>query len=200
MKKLNLISIAILMLGFVTISFAKPPGKTKLQKFEDIAQKMNDKGIFSAVGSAVMSVSRSDNGRDAAIAKARNEMALSKEFYNKSTLRKFQQAIGVDKNAEFNDLLTTIIEQATEALIQNCQVLRTTQFQDKYNKKDKTYQHVALVYIDPQNLYTSIEDELKNKDKERVYYQRYMESEAKKEHDKLINDLQDFRKEAEKIK
>ena len=156
-------------------------------KLQTTAERMNKKGGFAFVGIAVSDPGRMDIGRTKAKMDAEQKMSQAKRDYVETTVHTFIEEIGVGKNSEINDVTRTVTDAVSANILKGARIVDLQMERTKANKKDGTLTYYVLLVISPGVTYQSIEDEIKGSDAS--LYQRYLDSEAQKIHDKQIKEF-----------
>jgi len=189
MRKSGIIIIVVLIMAIIGCTGVKPQ-KDTFWKLQNEANEMKAKGAIAVVGEAVGNADRDDMGKDAAYQVAFSKIGDARRVYVTNTSHRYASAIGVGKGSEQNDVLSRTIDGATTNLIENVTEWKYLSYQTKENKKAGTKKWACMLVISPDVLYRSIEDNLKkessNRGSKENLYQRYMDSEAKKEHETNI--------------
>lgn len=191
------IFVLISLIAFSGILSSCGGGAPKIQKlpyheYQARALKMNNKGAIAAVGIAVMDANRHDQGITAARLAAMKKLSEQQRVAVKATSHKFSEAIGIGKGSEHNDVLTEVIDAATMNLLKGAHEMDQGYYQTKDDIANGTSTYVVLMAVNPKIVYKSIENGLRNNKKasKANLYQRYVDSQAKKEHDKNIADFE----------
>jgi hypothetical protein len=190
MKKATvLMIIAVICTSFVFKGFAGGGDKMPkiYQKMEDKAVNMNKKGALAVIGLAVSS--RMDIGKNKAIEDAKKQIAEQRKNYVEASVNDFKKEIGGGKGAEIDEVFTQVIESVAATIINGAMVYDFTYFETKADKKEGSATYIVLYVITTEAMQKSLEAELKNKGSKANLYQLYMESEAKKNHDKAIQEF-----------
>jgi len=196
MKKVKLfLLIPVIVIGILILQSYKPDiegGIPKLEKkFQDRANQMNRKGALAVVGIAVSDAGRHDLGEKKAIEDAKKKMSEAKRQFVETSTHSFSEEIGVGKGSERNDVFRTTIESVSANILNGALRIDFDSYQTKENKKAGTATYIVLYVITPEAMYKALENELQKKGNEQNLYQRYIDSEAKKEHDRKV---QEFKK------
>lgn len=194
-KQIILRSILIgLMLLVVPYAYGKKVKVSKIQtKMEAKALKYQKKGALAVVGIAVSNATRPDMGKRKAIAAAQQEMAEASRALVEATTHSFLEEVGIGLNSEQNDLAKTIIDVTSSKVLKGAMVEKFDYYQAKLQKKNNTATYFVLYVINPKTIYKSMEMALQNNEKgsKENLYQRYIDSEAKKEHDAKVAKFQE---------
>lgn len=165
------------------------------------ANRMTNKGALSVVGQAVMLETRSDMGTKSAREDAKKQMTEMSGVWVEATSNKVAQAVGVDEDAEFIDVIHEVCKSAARNYLQSGKDYDYGNWQTKAQRKAKKGQrsYYVLYYIDPESIFQSLENEMqKNKKaKEKNLYQRYRASELLKTHEDDMKNWEEFQKQNE---
>jgi len=189
MRKLRLFLILpVMVMGMIVLqSNSAADGIPKVEKkFGDRANQMNKKGALAVVGIAVADAGRHDIGERKAIENAKQKMSEAKKQFVEASTHSFMEEVGVGKGSERNDVMRNTIESVSANLLNGAMRMDFDSYQTKENKKAGTATYLVLYVITPEAMYKSLESELNKKGSEQNLYQRYVDSEAKKEHDKKL--------------
>ena len=156
------------------------------REFEDKVEKMKRKGALAVIGIAVSDAGRIDLGKRKAIDQAKIEMSEQRKTYVEGSTHNFFDEIGLGKGVEHNDVFKQVIESVTVTMLSGVAVGDFTYFITKDNKKEGTATYLVLYVITPEAMQKALETELKAKGSKENLYQRYIDSQAKQEHDKMI--------------
>ncbi|MCD4745503.1 MAG: hypothetical protein K8R58_04325 [Bacteroidales bacterium] len=194
-NKITLLIITIIA-GFLITGCGTTSKITKMEtKMHKKSVKMNNNGAFATVGIGIAPASRHDIGRSKAKSDALQKMSEAKRAYIESTVHDFREEIGADRNAELNDVFTSIVDAVSANILKGARIIEFDAFQSKANKDEGQYTYLVLLAITPEHTYQSLMDEFKNNTRgsETNLYQRYVDSEAKKNHDiKIKKFKEDF--------
>lgn len=193
-----LVFVPAIILGMIVLqSNSVPDGIPKVEKkFQDRANQMNNKGALAVVGIAVSDAGRHDIGEKKALEDAKKKMSESKRQFVETSTHSFSEEIGVGKGSERNDVFRNTIESVSANLLNGAMRMDFDMYQTKENKKAGTATYIVLYVITPEAMYKSLEAELNKKGNDQNLYQRYVDSEAKKEHDKKVEQFKkDFKTE-----
>ena len=158
-------------------------------KMEQEMNNINEDGGLSVIGTAVTNEGRDDIGIRRVTAKARGEMANAIKGYVESYTHDFMEEIGVGPGSETNDVFQEMVDIMSQQMLENNLVGYNGWYQSKFNKKQGTKTWKALLYISPTAMYEAFEKEVKGGDE--AIYQRYVDSEFKKDKEKAMKKFED---------
>lgn len=155
--------------------------------FNKEAEKMRSKGALAVVGIAVAPADRHDLGRSKAKSEGYKTISEEKRAYVENTMHDFREEVGADRNAELNDVFNQVTDVISANIIKGARIVEFDAYQTKGNKEEGTYTYLVILAITPEFTYQSLLDEFKQtKGSEENLYQRYVDSQAKKEHERKI--------------
>ena len=194
--------LSILLIAIFACNNVGFAGGGKLDKvhkqFMDKAEKLKKKGALAIVGVAVANAGRIDIGKRKAMEMAKVEMAENKEDYITKTVHNLMEELGVGKGSEDNDRFSQVVESTAKTILSGAEVVDFSYYITKANKADGTATYLVLYVVTPETFQKSLETELKAKGSKDNLYQRYIDSKAKEEHDKMIKEYDEMKKSMEK--
>ena len=99
---------------------------------------------------------------------------------------------GIGRGAEHNDVFNNVVDLTAANLISGAYVNDFEYYQTKYNKRQKTSTYLVLYVVSPKAFYKSFENGLSStRGSSDNLYQRYIDSEVKKEHEKKIKEFEE---------
>lgn len=198
MKQIKQIILSSILISLILLAVSDAYGKkvkvSKIQtRMEAKALKYQKKGALAVVGIAVSNATRPDMGKRKAIAAAQQEMAEASRALVEATTHSFLEEVGIGLNSEQNDLAKIIIDITSSKVLKGAMVEKFDYYQARLQKKNNTATYYVLYVINPKTIYKSMEMALQNHEKgsEENLYQRYVDSEAKKEHDAKVTKFQE---------
>ena len=130
-----------------------------------------------------------DIGKNKAIEDAKKQIAEQRKNYVETSVNAFLKEIGGGKSVEIDEVFTQVVESVAATIINGAMVNDFTYFETKADKKEGSATYIVLYVITPEAMQKTLEAELKTKGSKANLYQLYMESEAKKDHDKAIQEF-----------